>query len=81
MEDVIKKAIMADMMERKVIVEGIIKRKVTGQGVKKWRNYVITIPKLLAQIHGIDEGMEIELKDTGEGLLILYPDRKETSKN
>lgn len=54
----------------------VVKRKVISQGAKIYRNYVITIPKLLAQIHGIKEGMEIELKDTREGLLILYPDRK-----
>ncbi len=57
----------------------VVKRKVIRQGAKIYRNYTITIPKLLAQIHGIKEGMEIELKDTTEGLLILYPDRKEES--
>ena len=77
MEDPIKKAIVEDMKGRNAIVKDIIKRKVISQGLKKYRNYTITIPKLLAQIHGIEEGMEIELKDTKEGLIILYPDRKE----
>ena len=77
MEDPIKKAIVEDMKGRNAIVKDIIKRKVIRQGLKKYRNYTITIPKFLAQIHGIEEGMEIELKDTEEGLVILYPDRKE----
>lgn len=77
MEDPIKKAIVEGMKGRNAIVKDIIKRKVISQGLKKYRNYTITIPKLLAQIHGIEEGMEIELKDTEEGLVILYPDRKE----
>lgn len=59
----------------------IIRRKVIGQSEKKYRTYSIIIPKVLAQIHGIKEGMEIELKDTKEGLVILYPDRRETNKN
>lgn len=59
----------------------ILKRRVIGQGTKFYRNRTIVIPMVIAKLHGIEEGMEIELRNTEEGLLILYPDRREASKN
>ena len=56
---------------------GIMERKI----IKLSGGFVITIPKTLTEIHNLKKGMTIQMKETEEGLLILYPNRKETSKN
>ena len=42
---------------------------------------VIAIPRTLSDIHDLRSGMKMKMQETTEGLLILYPDRKETSKS
>jgi antitoxin component of MazEF toxin-antitoxin module len=52
---------------------GIMERKI----IKLSGGFVITIPKTLTEIHNLKKGMTIQMKETEEGLLILYPNRKE----
>lgn len=48
-------------MERKVFVLGV--------------SLVITIPQILAEIHGVEKGMKLKLEETEEGLLLRYPEK------
>lgn len=40
---------------------------------------VIIIPKTLIDIDNLKSGMKLKIQEKKEGLIILYPDRKETS--
>jgi antitoxin component of MazEF toxin-antitoxin module len=37
---------------------------------------IITIPKTLTEIHNLGAGMKLKMRETKEGLLLLYPDEK-----
>ena len=51
----------------------VLKRKLTANG----NGCSLTLPKALTDLYNMNAGDLVQLKDTKEGLLILYPDRKE----
>lgn len=54
-----------------------LKRKLTANG----NGGSLTLPKALTDLHNIKVGDLVEIKDTKMGLLVLYPERREKSKN
>ena len=55
----------------------VLKRKLTANG----NGCSLTLPKALTDLHNIKVGDLVEIKDTKMGLLVLYPERREKSKN
>ncbi len=39
---------------------------------------VITIPRTLTEIHSLKPGMKLSMRETEEGLLVLYPEKEDT---
>lgn len=54
---------------------GYVERKIMELG----GSLVIIIPKTLIDIDNLKSGMKLKIQEKKEGLIILYPDRKETS--
>ncbi len=51
----------------------VIKRKLYGQGARKYRTCNLIIPKWITRLHDIEIGDYVELEDLGNGLFIKYP--------
>jgi hypothetical protein len=55
----------------------VLKRKLIANG----KGCSLNLPKTLTDLYNMNAGDLVEIQDTKMGLLVLYPERREKSKN